>query len=237
MNQMLRICNHVKQDTMSIHNVTNGGPKRIVKLIDRNIQAPKFLSKKYGVGALQVFRPLLRGGRIRGQAIHVYRIRPYCNCSRSISSKGVRKLETIRNIRIKNPNFIFKRIYNLILLEDLYLIAYQNLKSKKGVITPGTDGETPDGLTVNSINKVIFELQTEKFEFNPARRVKIPKPNGGFRNLSIPSFKDKLVQEVIRLILEAIYEPTFASYSHGFRKGKSCHSALKDIRVIFAGTK
>lgn len=236
LNQMLSVRNRIKQDTMSIHNITNGEPNKIVKLIDKNIQAPKFLSKKYGAGALQ--RPFFskRGG-ISGQAIYAYSIRPYCKCSRLPYSKGVEKLKTIRNIGASKPDYIFKRLYNLILLEDLYLIAYQRLKAKKRIIASRPEGESPDDLASNSIGGIIEEIQYQTFEFTPARRITIPKRDRNSRLLSVPSFKDKIVQEVIRIILEAVFEPTFSPHSHGFRKGKNCHTALKDVRVIFAGSK
>ena len=104
-------------------------------------------------------------------------------------------------------------------------------------MTPGSDNTTPDGLTMEIIQTLVNKLKKETFKFKPARRIYIPKPKGGRRPLSIPSFQDKLVQEVLRIILEAIYEPSFIPYSHGFRKGKSCHTALKDVRVTFAGVK
>lgn len=233
MNQMPYISSHDKHGIMNTFNTTNGKPKGIRKLINGNAQAPKdllFKKEKHGAGALQV--PLHRKG-ISGQTVHFLRLRPYCNCS----SKGITKLRNINNIRSTNPNFVFKRVYNIVLSEDLFILAYQNLKSKKGVMTPGSDGVTPDGFTSKIIHKLVGELKKETFKFKPARRIYIPKSNGGERPLSIPSFQDKLVQEILRIILEAIYEPSFIPYSHGFRKGKSCHTALKDIRVTFAGVK
>lgn len=237
MNQMPRVCSHIKPDTMSILNATNGGPKNIMKLINGNMQAPKSLLQRYGVGALQVPSLFSRRRGIRGQAIYASRTRFYCKCSKTSTSKGIEKLEAIYSIRANKPDFKFKRIYNLMLSEELFVLAYQNLKSKKGVITPGADSATPDGLRANTIQTILRQLRDETFQFRPARRVLIPKPNGKLRPLSIPSFKDKLVQEVMRLILESMYEPTFVSFSHGFRKGKRCHSALKDVRVTFAGVK
>lgn len=217
---------------MNIQNATNGEPKEIVKLINGNAQGPKFLSQKYGSGALQV---PMKG--IRGQAIYYFSSQSYCKCSIISNSKGIKNLESIYYIRSNKNDFKFKRLYNLILSKDLFIVAYQNLKSKKGVITPGTDNSTPDGFRTIKINKLINSLQDESFQFTPARRIYIPKPRGGIRPLSIPSFNDKLIQEVIRMILESIYEPTFLNTSHGFRKNKRCHTALKDVRVTFAGVK
>lgn len=213
---------------MNIHNATNGGPKEIVKLINGNVQAPKCLPQTYGAGALQYSLPCKRK-RIRGQAIYVTRTRPYCKCSNTSTSKGVKKLETIYYIRANKPDFKFKRIYNLILSEDLFIVAYQSLKSK-GNITPGLI--YPRWPEMNNIRKTLAKLQKETFQFHTSPDL-IPSER---LRLSIP-FEDKLVQEVIRIILDSIYEPTFVPYSHGFRKGKRCHTALKDIRITFAGIK
>ena len=233
MNQMLGINDHTGQSIINAHKVTNGGPKEIIKLISGNMQAPKFLTQKYGVGAFQL--PFIKMG-IRRQVIYVNRLRTYCNCSSDLTSKGVQKLKTIYNIRINKPNFTFKRVYNLILLEDLFIVAYGNLKSKPGVKTPGVGRLTPDGFNINLIQNIIKKLNSEQFKFNPLRRA-TPKANGKLRPLSIPSFKDKLVQEVMRIILESIFSSSFIPYSHGFQKNKRCHTALKDVRVIFAGVK
>jgi len=219
---------------MNIHKVTNGEPKGIVKSIIGNMQVPKYLFQIYGVGAPQV---LFSWKGISGQAIYFCNTRSYCKCREAMASKGVEKLQCIYQIRTSKPNFKFKRVYSIILLEDLYIVAYQNLKFKKIVITSGSDQVTPDKFNINSIQIIIERLRNETFQFWPVRRVKVPKRNGKFRSLSIPSFNDKVIQEVIRIILEAIFEPTFASYSHGFRKSKRCHTALKDVRDTFAGVK
>jgi len=115
----------------------------------------------------------------------------------------------------------------------LYEIAYNNLKSKPGNRTPGINPTTLDGFSSDTIAKIIDSLKNQTFNFNPGRRIKNPKASGGTRPLTIATPRDKVVQEVIRMILEVIYEPTFSNDSHGFRKGKSCHTALKEIRTKF----
>src|SRR5213080_4723843 len=101
-------------------------------------------------------------------------------------------------------------------------------------MTPGTDGMTLDGWSLTTIRAIIQEMQTEHFQFKPVRTVFIPKANGKMRKLGIPSTRDKIVQEVIRLILEGIYDspqgPYFHDASHGFRPNRSCHTALREIR-------
>ena len=104
-------------------------------------------------------------------------------------------------------------------------------------MTAGTDGKTIDGMGIKRINALIEKVRDFSYQPHPARRTYIPKANGKMRPLGIPSFDDKLIQEVVRLILESIYEPTFSNQSHGFRMGRSCHTALKYVQKYFTGTK
>jgi group II intron reverse transcriptase/maturase len=119
----------------------------------------------------------------------------------------------------------------------MFYVAWQNIYAKPGNMTKGTDGKTADRMSITRIERLIETLKDETYQPNPARRVYIPKKNGKKRPLGIPSFDDKLVQEVIRMILEAIYEGYFEYSSHGFRPNKSCHTALTHIQNSFSGTK
>ncbi|TMC21115.1 MAG: RNA-dependent DNA polymerase [Chloroflexi bacterium] len=123
--------------------------------------------------------------------------------------------------------------------KDLYILAYERIKSAPGNMTPGTDGKTLDGFSPRMIDEIIEQMQTEQFQFKPVRTVYIPKANGKKRKLGIPSTRDKIVQEVIRLLLECIYEspsgPYFHDASHGFRPNRSCHTALCEIRAKWPG--
>ena len=103
-------------------------------------------------------------------------------------------------------------------------------------MTPGVDGETADGMSLAKIGRVIDALRHERFRFQPARRVYIPKKNGTRRPLGMPPWSDKLVGEVIRLLLEAYYEPRFSDRSHGFRPGRGCHTALSEVADKWTGT-
>ncbi len=109
-------------------------------------------------------------------------------------------------------------------------MAYQQLAPKPGNMTPGTDGQTIDGAGFKLIYELIHELKTMSYKPKPARRVYLTKPNGKKRPIGIAGFRDKLMQTVIKLLLEAIYEPTFADSSHGFRPGRSCHTALQQVK-------
>jgi group II intron reverse transcriptase/maturase len=127
---------------------------------------------------------------------------------------------------------LYRQMFN----QDLYLLAYGNIYSSQGAMTPGADGETADGMSGEKIDQVIAAMRGERYRFAPARRVYIPKKNGRLRPLGLPSWSDKLVGEVVRLLLEAYYEPQFSGRSHGFRKGKGCHTALREIQQTWTGT-
>lgn len=116
---------------------------------------------------------------------------------------------------------------------ELLTIAYNNIKSKPGNMTPAINPDTLDGMSQESLEKIAKSLKDESFRFQPQRRVRIPKPNGGTRPLTIASPRDKIVQEAARMLLQAIFDPTFLDSSHGFRPGRSCHSALKYLEVNF----
>jgi group II intron reverse transcriptase/maturase len=122
------------------------------------------------------------------------------------------------------------RVYRCLFSEDLFLAAYGKIARNRGALTPGTEDDTADGMNIERIRKIIEQLRSERFRFHPARRIKIPKKSGGTRPLGLPNFSDKLVQETLRLILEAYYEPRFRDSSHGFRPGRGCHTALASLK-------
>jgi retron-type reverse transcriptase len=103
-------------------------------------------------------------------------------------------------------------------------------------MTPGASEETADGMSGEKIGQIIGLMRNERYRFSPARRVYIPKKNGKLRPLGLPSWSDKLVGEVVRLLLEAYYEPVFSDRSHGFRKRRGCHTALRGINNTWTGT-
>ncbi len=137
----------------------------------------------------------------------------------------------------KVSDYKFERLYRILFNEEMFHVAYQRIYAKPGNMTPGTDGKTINRMSLQRINKVIASLRDESYKPNPAKRIYIPKKNGKKRPLGIPSFEDKLVQEVVRMILEAVYEEVFANTSHGFRPNRSCHTALTHIQKTFTGTK
>ena len=129
-----------------------------------------------------------------------------------------------------------ERIYRHLFNRDFYLLAYGKLYKNDGAMTPGVTGKTVDGMTMEDIDAIIEAMRFERYRWTPVRRVYIPKPNGKKRPLGIPEWSDKLVQEVIRLILEGYYEPQFSDRSHGFRPGRGCQTALAEIDQYWSGT-
>lgn len=129
-------------------------------------------------------------------------------------------------------NELYRQLFN----PQLYLMAYGRIYANKGAMTPGVSGETVDGMSLDKIGRIIDALRHERYRWSPAKRVYIPKKNGKLRPLGLPPWSDKLVGEVVRLLLEAYYEPQFSDQSHGFRPGRGCHTALSHVAVSWTGT-
>src|SRR5665648_263858 len=137
-----------------------------------------------------------------------------------------------------NKEYRYERLYRNLYNPEFYLLAYNNIAKSQGSMTAGADGKTLDDMSMARIDKIISALKDHSYQPNPARREYIPKKNSDKkRPLGIPSTDDKLIQEVVRIILEAIYEPTFSDKSHGFRPKRSCHTALLSVKANFNGAK
>ena len=136
-----------------------------------------------------------------------------------------------------NEDYHYKRLYRNLYNPEFFLLAYERIQAKPGNMTAGNDGNTIDGMSMKRIDSLIQKLKDFSYQPKPARRTYIPKANGKMRPLGIPAFDDKLVQEVVRMILESIYEPTFQNSSHGFRPKRSCHTALQYIKRNYTGVK
>ena len=151
----------------------------------------------------------------------------------------MQQAETVLNvIRERGERGLpLENIYRLLYNRNLYLRAYGRLYSNQGAMTKGTTAETVDGMSLAKIDRIIDELRHERFRWTPVRRVNIPKPNGQTRALGIPTWTDKLLQEVIRMLLEAYYEPQFSDHSHGFRPDRGCHTALSDVVTHWTGVR
>jgi len=127
---------------------------------------------------------------------------------------------------------LYRQMFN----PQLYLLAYGRIYANHGAMTPGATPETVDGMSLRKIERVVDAMRHERYRFSPARRVRIPKKDGRTRPLGLPTWSDKLVGEVVRLLLEAYFEPVFSDRSHGFRPGRGCHTALREVANTWTGT-
>lgn len=148
-------------------------------------------------------------------------------------------LARIRENSLANKDEIFTKLYRYLLRPDIYFVAYKNLYTNDGAATKGVNDDTADGFSEEKISSIIQSLADETYQPVPVRRTHIPKKNNQKkkRPLGIPTFTDKLVQEVLRMVLEVVYEPVFLDVSHGFRPKRGCHTALKTVKREFSGTK
>lgn len=148
-------------------------------------------------------------------------------------------IEVLRSLteKSKNESYRFQRLYRNLYHPEFYWLAYKNIYANTGSITAGTDGTTIDGMSNEKIQRIINTLRDRSYQPKPARREYIAKKNSHKkRPLGIQSGNDKLVQEVVKMILESIYEPVFKKNSHGFRPNRSCQTALQQIQKTFTGT-
>jgi group II intron reverse transcriptase/maturase len=145
-------------------------------------------------------------------------------------------LETLSE-KSNDSSYKYERLYRNLYNPEFYYLAYQNIYANKGSMTPGSDNLTMDGMSLDRIDYIIDSMKDHSYQPNPAKRTYIPKKDSKPRPLGIQSTNDKLVQEVVRMILESIYEPTFSKNSHGFRPERSCHTALAQIQHAFTGVR
>ncbi len=129
-------------------------------------------------------------------------------------------------------NQLYRQLFN----PQLYLMAYQRLYSNAGAMTAGITGETVDGMSVEKIRTIIAAVRAERWRWRPVKRTYIPKRDGKRRALGLPGWSDKLLAEVVRLVLNAYYDVQFSDRSHGFRPGRSCHTALSEVVEVWNGT-
>ena len=146
-------------------------------------------------------------------------------------------LTKLQENSVKNHDEVFTKLFRYTLRPDIYYVAYQNLYANNGAATKGVNEDTADGFNEDYVTRIIESLKNGTYTPNPVRRTYIKKANGKMRPLGLPTFSDKLIQDVIRMILQAVYEPIFSDFSHGFRPGRSCHTALSQLKHEFVGAK
>lgn len=148
---------------------------------------------------------------------------------------GLERIKKIHELNCKDSKWVNRDLYKLVMKEDVLITAYEMMKSESGNMTKGITGETLDGFSKSKVQNLIRRLKDESFYFSPARRVEIPKANGKTRPLGIAPPSEKVVQYAMKMVLEAIFEPTFSDDSHGFRPKRGCHSALQNVRHTWTG--
>ena len=146
---------------------------------------------------------------------------------------GLERLKVVRELGQKNSNWIHKDLFRILKKDDIWFAAYENIKGNKGALTPGITKETLDGTSIGTLRNLKEKVLEESYSFKPVKQTWIPKANGKLRPLGLPTPDDKIVQEVIRMVLEAVYEPIFDNRSFGFRSGKGVHDALKHVEERF----
>jgi len=150
----------------------------------------------------------------------------------------MRNAETVRAIHRErgSKQLPLERVYKHLFNPDLYLDGYGKIYRNDGAMTKGSTEETVDGMCLSKVHAIIELLKLERYEWTPVRRTEIPKANGKMRPLGIPTWSDKLLQEVLRDLLEPYYEQKFSDHSHGFRPDRGCHMALREIQRTWKGT-
>jgi group II intron reverse transcriptase/maturase len=143
------------------------------------------------------------------------------------------KLIAISKLSQKDKKWIHRDIFRILRIDEIWITAYEKLKNNKGALTPGSTPETMDGMSLGKL-KILQDLVcSEAYKFKTVKLTYITQANGKQRPLGLPTASDKIVQEVMRIILEAIYEPIFSESSFGFRTGLGCHDALYHVETKF----
>jgi retron-type reverse transcriptase len=174
--------------------------------------------------------------KLRGRGTVLEALTINCEDTRMLSARTGDKLRAISEVARKGRKV--KDLRRLMNHPDVWMQAYLNIQGNKGALTRGTDQTTMDGFSPERAANLVELIREKRYKPKPVRRAKIPtKVAGKKRPLGLPSADDKLVQEVVRLILERIYEPLFKDSSHGFRPKRSCHTALAPMTRTWTGTK
>jgi group II intron reverse transcriptase/maturase len=197
-------------------------------------EAVRFLNIRHGNGAFVVVGA--RESLVHGEGKQLIFLIQLMENVRDIMRNPSSVLNSLSE-HSKNSCYKYERLYRILFNKEMYYVAYQNIYAKEGNMTPGVNNVTIDGMSLIRIEQLIEAIRNESYQPAPSRRTYIPKKNGKKRPLGIQSFNDKLLQEVIRMILEAIFEKQFDNSSHGFRPNRSCHTALVSMQKTFTGTK
>jgi group II intron reverse transcriptase/maturase len=147
--------------------------------------------------------------------------------------KKLQRLKTISKLSQRDKKWVHRDIFRTLSNPELFLAAYENIKGNKGALTPGSIPGSLDGISQQRLQRLQTKVYSEKYNFAPVKLILIPAGGKKTRPLGLPTANDKIVQDVIRMVLEAIYEPVFSDLSFGFRTGRGCHTALAHVEKKF----
>uniref|UniRef100_UPI001FA6C0EA hypothetical protein n=1 Tax=Ciborinia camelliae TaxID=647257 RepID=UPI001FA6C0EA len=216
----------------------SGGPKgTIVVNMERGDCLSVGASPTYGNGA-SVVGLLPKGGRkwrIESNSQH-NGFRCYSKAVMKTAKGDLpRRFEKLTQMCAAHKDgFKANDIYKLMFNVRMYEVASHKLGSRAGNMTPGRTPVRLDGKSQEWIKETIDQMRDGTFQFKPGRRVLNPKRgSSNTRPLTIAPPRDKVVLEVMRMILEAIFETTFSDNSHGFRPKRNSHTALRQVKTQF----
>jgi len=138
----------------------------------------------------------------------------------------------------ENPTEQRRELYNLLCNEVWLRVAHHSVNTNQGRETAGIDGESMSNFNGNlegNLEKLRQLLKTKTFEPMAVKRVYIPKPNGKKRPVGMPTIRDRIVQEAIRMVLEPIWEADFSIHSYGFRPNRSTYDAISYLSNRLTG--
>jgi group II intron reverse transcriptase/maturase len=162
-------------------------------------------------------------------------------CFSSVSDINVNscvKLKELMNVNKNNLDLVNDKLIHIVSDLEVLVLAYETIKSKPGNTTPGIDSVTLDKIGLKWFISISKLLKAGKYRFKPARRIYVPKSGKKTkRPLTISGSLDKVVQQAIYFILNAIYEPSFLDASHGSRSNRGTHTALKYLKFKFNSVK
>lgn len=173
------------------------------------------------------------GGPVRG-----LRFRFVSSCGGVTKKLSRGRLVELTRLNKKNLRLVNSKLIHIVADSKVLILGYEIVKSKSGNRTHSIENISSEGIDLNWISNISKDLKADKFKFKPARRVFIPKKDKNKkRSLTISSPRDRVVQQIIYLVFNAVYEPSFLIFSHGSRPNRGNYSALRFIKYSFKRVK
>lgn len=128
---------------------------------------------------------------------------------------------------------VYYSLYDRLLSQESLTRAFRKVKANNG--KPGVDGQTVEAFAQDLSGEIVMlvrELREKSYRPQPVKRVTIPKDGCGFRELGIPTVRDRVVQQALLEILQPIFDPAFHPSSFGYRPGHSAHQAIAKAELF-----